>query len=127
MGAMHVGKSRDKIAQELQISIGAVSGIIKDFGCKPKDGKCPEGWGMNEDGQYFPARKKYPKGYWRADDDEQVLVFQNKKNQQYYLRPLMKNHLIYATALLTIAIFGLCIIPLETIITVLASMEWNDQ
>jgi hypothetical protein len=38
--------------------------------CKPKNGKCPSGWGMNEDGQCFPMNKKCPKGYWRADDDE---------------------------------------------------------
>ena len=38
--------------------------------CKPKDGKCPKGWGMNEDEYCFPAHKKCPKGYWRADDDE---------------------------------------------------------
>ena len=38
--------------------------------CKPKNGKCPPRWGMNEDGNCFPAYKKCPKGYWRADDDE---------------------------------------------------------
>ncbi len=38
--------------------------------CKPKDGKCPKGWGMNEDEYCFPAHNKCPKGYWRADDDE---------------------------------------------------------
>ena len=38
--------------------------------CKPKDAKCPKGWGMNEDEHCFPAHKKCPEGYWRADDDE---------------------------------------------------------
>ena len=35
----------------------------------PKDGKCPEGYNMNEDGQCYPD-KPCPPGYWRADDDE---------------------------------------------------------
>src|SRR5215207_6612119 len=38
--------------------------------CKPRDGKCPEGWSMNEDEYCFPAHKKCPECYWRADDDE---------------------------------------------------------
>jgi hypothetical protein len=38
--------------------------------CKPKEGKCPKGWGMNEDEYCFPAHKKCPRDYWRADDDE---------------------------------------------------------
>jgi hypothetical protein len=38
--------------------------------CKPKDGKCPKGWSMNEDEYCFPTHKKCPEGYWRADDDE---------------------------------------------------------
>jgi hypothetical protein len=39
--------------------------------CKPGNtGKCPPGWGKNEDEQCFPMNKKCPPGYWRADDDE---------------------------------------------------------
>jgi hypothetical protein len=39
--------------------------------CDPdKDGKCPDNWSMNEDGQCFPHYKKCPPNYWRADDDE---------------------------------------------------------
>ena len=34
-----------------------------------KDGKCPEGFNMNEDGQCYPD-EPCPAGYWRADDDE---------------------------------------------------------
>lgn len=38
--------------------------------CEPKDGECPDDWGMNEDGQCFPSQTKCPSSYWRADDDE---------------------------------------------------------
>ena len=37
--------------------------------CAPKNGKCLEGFNMNEDGQCYPD-KPCPAGYWRADDDE---------------------------------------------------------
>ncbi len=38
--------------------------------CAPDDnGRCPEGFNMNEDGQCFP-RGGCPDGYYRADDDE---------------------------------------------------------
>ena len=38
--------------------------------CAPdENGKCPEGFGMNEDGQCFP-RGGCPDGYHRVDDDE---------------------------------------------------------
>jgi hypothetical protein len=48
--------------------------------CKPKDGKCPKGWGMNEDEYCFPAHKKCPKGYWRADDDESGACIKKPKD-----------------------------------------------
>lgn len=39
--------------------------------CKPdKNGKCPPGWAMNENGNCYPAYKQCPPGYWRADEDE---------------------------------------------------------
>jgi hypothetical protein len=38
--------------------------------CQPENGKCPDKWSMNEDGQCFPRHIKCPNGYWRADDDE---------------------------------------------------------
>ena len=37
--------------------------------CKPINGKCPEGFNMNEAGQCFPD-KPCPPGYARADNDE---------------------------------------------------------
>jgi hypothetical protein len=37
------------------------------------DGKCPPGWGRNEDGQCFP--RKCPSGHERIDDDESGTCF----------------------------------------------------
>jgi hypothetical protein len=37
--------------------------------CAPIDGKCPEGFNMNENGQCYP-NKPCPPGYARADNDE---------------------------------------------------------
>jgi hypothetical protein len=37
--------------------------------CAPINGKCPEGFAMNEDGQCYP-RKPCPPGFERRDDDE---------------------------------------------------------
>jgi hypothetical protein len=37
--------------------------------CDPVNGKCPDGWAMNEDGQCHPGGK-CPDGYARVDDDE---------------------------------------------------------
>jgi hypothetical protein len=36
----------------------------------PIDGKCPEGYGMNEDGQCFPQHERCPDGYHSHEDDE---------------------------------------------------------
>lgn len=39
--------------------------------CAPdENGNCPEGFGMNEDGQCFPYHDKCPKGYHSHEDDE---------------------------------------------------------
>jgi hypothetical protein len=45
--------------------------------CAPdENGNCPEGFGMNEDGQCFP-RGGCPDGYHRVDDDESVRCIPN--------------------------------------------------
>ena len=38
--------------------------------CAPVDGKCKEGWAMNEDGQCFPRHDRCPKGHHSHEDDE---------------------------------------------------------
>ena len=38
--------------------------------CAPIDGKCPDGFGMNEDGRCFPEHSKCPDGYHTTEDDE---------------------------------------------------------
>ena len=39
--------------------------------CAPdENGKCPEGFNLNEDGQCFPEHDECPDGYHSADDDE---------------------------------------------------------
>jgi hypothetical protein len=38
--------------------------------CAPVDGKCKEGWAMNENGQCFPRHERCPSGYHSHEDDE---------------------------------------------------------
>ena len=38
--------------------------------CAPIDGKCPDSFGMNEDGRCFPEHSECPDGYHTTEDDE---------------------------------------------------------
>ena len=44
----------------------------------PVDGKCKEGWAMNEDGQCFPRHDRCPKGYHSHEDDESGRCIPNR-------------------------------------------------
>jgi len=61
--------------------------------CAPdENGNCPEGFGMNEDGQCFP-RGGCPDGYHRVDDDESGRCIPNSDGctQGMIFRPNMKS------------------------------------
>jgi hypothetical protein len=49
--------------------------------CEPKDGKCPAGFGFNDDDRCIPIGK-CPDGYVRADDDETGTCFEKGKDDR---------------------------------------------
>jgi hypothetical protein len=52
-----------------------------DPACDPIDGKCPDGFGFNEDDRCIP-QGKCPDGYVRADDDETGTCFEKGKDDR---------------------------------------------
>ena len=47
--------------------------------CAPIDGKCPDGFGMNEDYRCFPQHSKCPEGFHTTEDDETGECNQNSE------------------------------------------------
>jgi hypothetical protein len=52
-----------------------------DPACDPIDGKCPDGFGFNDDDRCIP-QGKCPDGYVRADDDETGTCFEKGKDDR---------------------------------------------
>lgn len=60
--------------------------------CTPVDGKCRDGYNMNEDGRCFPEHSRCPNGYHGHEDDESgECISNNTPCSQGYVMTVMDN------------------------------------